>query len=376
MAQIYESNYDENDNRGVFILIMKVALLKNEQDGSVDKWQIACDKRSVNYDIIDLTKSDWLDKIKRKKYDLCLLRPSGTVSHYKQMYDERVYSIVYYLGLSVFPSLKEIMIYENKRMLSYFLESQDIPHPKTYVFYNKQEAEEFIEKVEYPIVGKTAIGASGSGVKIIREKKDTFEYISQAFSKKGIKSRFGPNRNTGSPSSWTKKAIQEPSYLIKKIKEYLYRYSRGQTDFLIFQEYIPHEYEWRIVKIGESYFGHQKIKTGEMASGTKGIDFVKPPSSILNFTKDLCAKHNFNSMAFDLFEDGKGGYLVNELQTIFGHVQDYILEVDGKPGRYIFKDEKWVFEEGMFNINESYDLRLQTALELVKQNRIDERSDK
>jgi hypothetical protein len=48
-------------------------------------------------------------------------------------------------------------------------------------------------------------------------------------------------------------------------------------------------------------------------------------------------------------------------------VQDHILEVDGKPGRYIFQDGQWVFEEGMFNSNESYDLRLEVALKLYGQ---------
>ena len=71
----------------------------------------------------------------------------------------------------------------------------------------------------------------------------------------------------------------------------------------------------------------------------------------------------FNSVAIDLFE-AHGKYLINEIQTIFGHVQDHILEVEGKPGRYLYQEGRWVFEEGMFNSNESYDLRLEVALKL------------
>ena len=67
-----------------------------------------------------------------------------------------------------------------------------------------------------------------------------------------------------------------------------------------------------------------------------------------------------------MFEDGQGGYLINELQTLFGHVQDYILAVDGVPGRYIFTNDQWFFEPGDFNTNESYDLRLKTALDLYE----------
>jgi hypothetical protein len=33
--------------------------------------------------------------------------------------------------------------------------------------------------------------------------------------------------------------------------------------------------------------------------------------------------------------------------------------VDGKPGRYIWINNTWVFEEGDFNQNESYNLRVE-----------------
>ena len=36
--------------------------------------------------------------------------------------------------------------------------------------------------------------------------------------------------------------------------------------------------------------------------------------------------------------------------------------------RYIFKENNWVFEKGDFNMNESYDLRLSSAIEFYKLN--------
>ena len=46
------------------------------------------------------------------------------------------------------------------------------------------------------------------------------------------------------------------------------------------------------------------------------------------------------------------------------------MSIDGKPGRYINTNDKWVFEEGMFNTNHSCDLRLEHALELFKKGRL------
>ena len=64
-----------------------------------------------------------------------------------------------------------------------------------------------------------------------------------------------------------------------------------QKGFIILQKYIPHDFEWRVVKIGDSYFGHQKIKQGDKASGTKGIDYTAPPLQLLDFARDISNKH-------------------------------------------------------------------------------------
>lgn len=341
-----------------------VGILRNEDPISSKKWEIACQKADIKYKILDLTSFKWLEEIGDNNFDFFLTRPSGSLTHFKTMYDERLYAISKVLKYYTYPSYEECYIYENKKLLNYFLKANNIPHPSTFIFYSRNEALDFIKSYQFPLVAKTSIGASGSGVAILRNAYQTSKYIEKAFSPKGIKRRFGPNRAIGAPGKWFSKTLRNPNYLIYKVKQYLSMYSHSERDFVIFQEYVPHDYEWRIVKIGDSYFGHQKVKKGDKASGTKGIDYVDPPETLLNFVKLLCDNHGFNFMAIDLFEDVKGGYLVNELQTIFGHVQDYILEVNGKPGRYLHIGNQWVFEEGDFNTNESYDLRLQTAINL------------
>ena len=110
------------------------------------------------------------------------------------------------------------------------------------------------------------------------------------------------------------------------------------------------------------FFGHQKIKQGDKPSGTKGINYTLPPETLLDFVKDICESFGFNSMAVDCFEDGKGGYLINEMQCIFGHVQEFICEKDQKPGRLKFMGDHWLFEEGLFNANKSFNLRLENIM--------------
>jgi len=290
--------------------------------------------------------------------------PPGIDYLYKDLYDERIYIINKVLDKLVYPHFGEISIHENKKYLSSWLKANHLPLPKTYVFYNKGEALEYIRSVEMPIVAKMNIGASGKGVRILQESANAEKYVDQAFGK-GIRQAWGPNIKMGDYQNRVTRLVKDPSIIISRLKAYRRNYEAMQKGFVIFQEYVPHDYEWRVVKIGDSYFGHQKVKQGFKASGTKGIDYIPPSDGLLNFIKELCEKHQFNCMAIDLFEDGNEGYLINELQCIFGHVQDHICEKNGKPGRFHFLNDEWVFEEGLFNSNESYDLRLENAVSLI-----------
>jgi len=349
---------------------MIVGILQNENIDSINSWIAACKKKDLAYKVIDLTKNDWLENVQSEPFAFFLLRPSGNNQRFKALYDERVFIISKVLGYNVFPSYEECYIYENKRLQSYFLKANNIPHPETSVFYHHSDALNFIEKTTFPIVAKTNIGAAGSGVKIIKTKNAAKKYLKTAFKKGGIRRRLGPNRVTGSPKKWFIKAVQDPSYFRSKIKAYLTSYGDAQKGFVIFQKFVPHKFEWRVIKIGESYFAHKKLAYKGKASGVKQKEFTDPPKKLLTFCKDICDSHNFQSMSIDLFEDSHGGYMVNELQTIWGHKADpvtgsfYRLAVNGVPGRYLFKNNQWVFEEGDYNTNESCDLRLDTALQL------------
>jgi len=345
---------------------MDIAILRDNNPDSSLKWEIACQNRGFSYLVIDLLRNDWLENLRRYDPSFCVSRPPGNNIQNKKVFDEKLFFIEKYTSYKVFPGYNETVIYENKASLAYFLQINNIPHPHTFVSSSIQEAEKFIVETDYPIVAKTLIGAAGSGVKILKSKAEAKKYIRTAFNE-GINRRYGPNRKTGSPFTWIAKSLNSPVFLFKKLKEYKARNLDIQKGVVLFQQYVPHEYEWRCVKIGESYFAYKKLRVGDMASGSKKFDYDEPPFELLDFTKDLCARFGFNFMAIDLFYNHKG-ILVNELQTIFGHKNPYICKVNDKPGRYLYSNRQWIFEEGDFNTNESYDLRLESAIEIFKKN--------
>ena len=121
-----------------------------------------------------------------------------------------------------------------------------------------------------------------------------------------------------------------------------------------------------MVRIGDSFFAHKKLLKKAKASGSLKKGYEDPPKALLDFVKKITDQYGFYSQAVDIFEAGEGKYLVNEMQCIFGQSDPYQMLVDGTPGRYVYHKGKWIFEEGMFNQNESYNLRVEYVLNQLK----------
>ena len=348
----------------------RFAILKNETDDDHLGWLDACKSHGdkIDIDIIDLISENWLDLVTDKKYDFFLTRPPGRIAYYKQLYDERIYIINQILKLPVYPSINELLIYENKRFLSYYLKAKKIPHPRTWVFYNKDEARLFLNQSSFPVVAKTSIGASGSGVEFLRNRNAAFRYIDTAFSYKGITRSFLPNFRKGDYVKRIKTRVANLSDSMYYFKEKKQAATIDpQKWFILFQEYIKIDYEWRCVVVNDSYFGHKKLRSfGEKISGTSNVNWDVPDTKLLNFIRKIVVENNFYSQAIDLFHDKNKGFLVNELQCFWGSKNPHQMIKDGKPGRFIFQNGNWVFETGEFNRNNSYNLRLQHVVRLLE----------
>jgi len=338
---------------------LKVVILRNESESDHLPWVKACEdfRDKVAARTVNLTSGSWMEDIMAEPCDVLLAKPGGLTALFKQLYDERIYILSRYLGYKIFPSPEEIYIYENKRLLSYWLKANGISHPATTVIYTYEEALSFLSGEVLPLVAKTNIGASGSGVKFLNDRQQAASYIEAVFKGRGAPQRSGPNLEKGGYLSRGFHYLRHPSDISDKLKIYRTRAASLQKGFVIFQEYIDHAFEWRVVRIGESFFAHKKLKAGEKASGSLLKSYDNPPLELFEFVNEITGKHGFRSQAVDMFESDRG-YLVNEMQCIFGQSDAFQMMVDGKRGRYILSDGHWQFEEGDFAVNECYNLRL------------------
>jgi glutathione synthase/RimK-type ligase-like ATP-grasp enzyme len=297
----------------------------------------ACRALGIPYKVLDMSGPDWMEVIRRSQCDALLVRPSGEISAWKQMFDERLRIVSHELGKTIFPSYDEIWFYESKRRMYYWLGANDIPHPKTWVYYDRHEALAFADATPLPIVFKADFGSGALGIQIFRERGKLIRWINRYF-KKGCVNRGADSRDR-------------------------------QWGSVLFQAYLPKVTEWRMIRIGASYMGYQKVKRGNFASGARQFKYVCPPDALLEFVRRVTCRGGFQSMAVDIFETEDGRYLVNEFQTTFGlHVEDGLPMKEGPPGRFLFDNEThaWRFEAGLFCQNKLCNLRVQTLMEQLK----------
>ncbi|PWH86413.1 ATP-grasp domain-containing protein [Brumimicrobium oceani] len=298
-------------------------------------WIAACHELKISYQIIYLEKKDWIDQVKNSKCDVFLTWPDVRTEEVKLMVDERLRIMNEELNLKLYPTLKEIWLYENKRVQNYWLESFNFPRPKTDIFYNVEEAVSFLRQTEFPIVLKSNLGASASGVYILKNRDKAIK-MTKDFLHYGYKvKRKGANKR--------------------------------QKGSIYFQKYLANVKEWRMVRIGDSYFGHGKDMEGQFHSGSGKANWDLPPLKAFELLKEITDKGKFHSMDVDLFEDDKGNLYVNELQTVFGNsIAKEQMKIKGVPGRYLLKNNKWYFEAGSFCENHLCNLRITYIIDNLK----------
>ncbi|MCF6439064.1 hypothetical protein L1077_06445 [Pseudoalteromonas luteoviolacea] len=312
----------------------------------LDKMISACSDFKLEYEVIDLLSNKWLELVNRS-FDLFLIRPPCNYDEHKAIFDERVYFISQVLNKKTYPKFNELYVYENKRNMATWLEYLGYNFPATNVFAQKHDALSFIEQATFPIVSKANTGAGGSAVKIIKNRRTAKRLVNKVFGK------LNPEFALGNIPWGSKNNIPFP------------RVSRAQRHYVLFQEFLDIELEWRIIRVGDSYFGHQKlIGSNGFASGSDLVGWVQPPIELLDMTRELTDRMDCTSMAVDILKTTDGKFYINELQSIFGSVLPSQMYIDDVPGKYIYDSCKreYVFVEGEYCQNACWNLRLECVI--------------
>ncbi len=292
----------------------------------------ACQEIGVPFRVIDLYGDDWLERTREADCDIHVAWPDATSTPAAKVIKDRLDILEHHLGLQVAPASAERWMYEDKVRLADWLRAHDVPHPTTWVFFDRAEAAAFAASCPLPIVTKTAFGAAATGVRILRNRRAVRAVVARAFGR-GIVAGGADLRDR-------------------------------QWGYVLFQRYVDVRLEWRLVRIGDAYFGHPKGRRGDFHSGSGAVRWDVPEERHLDLLHAVTEMGGFRSMAVDAFETRDGALLVNELQTVFGAGTSVDqMRVGGEPGRMTRSAAGWRFEAGDFARNACANLRVQDVLD-------------
>src|SRR5690606_4491158 len=133
--------------------------------------------------------------------------------------------------------------FDDKIGQKYLFESIEAPIVATYVFYDRAQATEWVDKVTFPKVFKLRNGASSSNVKLVKSKKHAIKIVNQAFGK-GFSHQSNPWEKLR--ETWRKYKLGKATSgnLKAAIKRLIYVPNREkrrniERGYVYFQDFVP-----------------------------------------------------------------------------------------------------------------------------------------
>lgn len=335
---------------------MRIAIHDNKA-GFTNRWVKYCKKHSIDFVLIDIFSSNAINEL--EDCDALFWH----LSHEKfndALVGMGLMSALETKGLYVFPSPAQLWHFDDKLAQKYFFELHGFPIPKTDVFFNKTEAQEYLSRAKFPIIGKLRRGSASSNVFLIESASKGKALVNKAFSKgfplynlsnrykdKLYKSK-GLKEKSGVLLKWIYRHFFPPAYSKKSARE---------NGYFMFQEFIPNSGEdIRVAVVGDRAVAlKRKVRSGDFrASGSGVLDFPNDQldKTYIDLAFQIVDKLGVSSMGVDFIESIEGEIKVIEMS--FGFPSENFL--DGSEGSWNrnleFKKEpirlqEWMMEQAL-----------------------------
>ena len=289
-------------------------------------WLDWCLKNNINHKIVNAYDNDIIEQLGD-----C----DGFMWHWHQdSYADQIFArqltiAITGMGIKVFPDFNTSWHFDDKIGQKYLFESKGLPHVKTYLFYEKYKALDWIRSAQYPVVFKLRGGAGSNNVKLIRNKHKAIRYVKKSFS-------------SGFPAVDVYEVARQALWVYRrdrKIKDiirfgyYIIRTIAGlkpksaflrekQKGYVYFQEYIPdNTYDDRLVVVGDRCFCVRRMCRENdfraSGSGVKRYDHELFPKESVKLAFLTAKIIGSQSIAMDIVYDKKCRPRIVEISYCF-----------------------------------------------------------
>jgi hypothetical protein len=297
---------------------MKIAIHYQSGDDSYsEKWIEYCKKENVDYEIVNCYDNNIISKL--KKFD-------GLMWHWQHIdYRAKLFanSLIHSLDtidFPVYPNLKTSWHFDDKLAQKYLLEAIDAPFVKSYAFFTKDEAMEWIEKTTFPKVFKLRAGAGAFNVSLIKTKKEAIKYVNRAFGKGFLATYRGAMLKEKIWHFRRDKSIKSFFDISKGLFRYffpnrVYTKLPIERNYLYAQDFIPNcDHDIRVFVIGKRAVAKRRIvRDGDFrasGSGKMSWDIGEEGLECLKMAFEIVEKLKVQSLAFDFIRDIDGYKIV------------------------------------------------------------------
>jgi len=236
-------------------------------------------------------------------------------------------ALAFETDIELFPDIATCWHYDNKIAQKYLFELHGIPHPKTWVWFDRNLAKTFAHKATYPMVMKLSTGASSSNVILVGSFDEAEHYIDLMFTW-GTRNLEAGRQNLlfGKPLPLAARWLRSRArVLLKRLPtrpdpppELYWQFNK---DYVLFQEFIPdNSHDYRITIIGDRAFGYRRFnRQGDFRASGSG-DLNTDPDGIdtraVALAFEVAKKLRTQSLAFD-FLVRNGELLLVEISYTF-----------------------------------------------------------
>ena len=284
---------------------MKIAIHKSTRKGYFsDRWISYCKENQIPFKEVNCYDSDIVQQLS----DCDALMWHFSHADIKDfLFAKQLIKSLEGKGLITLPNYSSCWHFDDKVAQKYLFDSQQIPSPKSFVFFEREKAYEWAKTTSYPKVFKLRSGASASNVYLANNISEARALIKKAFGK-GFR-QF--NRKTGVYDAF--KHFLKGSGYFKELGKSLgklvihstyERYKGKERGYVYFQDFIPNnKFDTRIIVIGSKAYGmNRQVRPMDFRASGSGR-FIYEPEQINKDAVRLAFKVskelNFNVMSYD-----------------------------------------------------------------------------
>lgn len=299
---------------------MKIAI--HQGIGFTQRWVDYCQQKQIDLKLVNAYDTDIVSQL--NDCDVFMWHYSHI--NYKDMqFAKHLLFSLQIAGKKIFPDFNTCWHFDDKVAQKYLLESIDAPMVKSYVFYTKKDANNWIDATGFPKVFKLKGGAGSANVLLVKNKNDAKKLINKAFGK-GFKQY---NALNNLKERWRKYTLNKTNLtdVLKGLVRFLYptdfaRFTSNEKAYAYFQDFMPgNKHDIRVVVVANKAFAIKRL--------TRQNDFRASGSGFLihdkNQIDERCVKIAFEvnqklqsqSIAFDFVFDEFGKPLIVEIS--FGY---------------------------------------------------------